>query len=259
MTAPPRDATAANDAATRLLTGLDVRTSALLLDVDGTLLDIAPRPDAVHVTDDLRRSLARLLECSGGALALVSGRPIVDLDTLFSPLRLSSVGGHGAEMRVDAGEIVGAVEPLPQALRDALARAQRFAPGVLIEDKGYSLALHYRNAPQVEEQLRAHVAAVRAQFPAEATEMLPGKAMFEVKRPGVTKGTGVRTLMTRPPFAGRRPVFIGDDVTDETVFAILPELDGIGFSVSRYFPGTRGTFESPQAVRRALQTLAEAG
>ena len=257
MTVSARDATAANHAATEIFTALDVRTIALLLDVDGTLVDIAPRPDEVHVPGDLCRALERLLERSGGALALVSGRPIRDLDGLFSPLKLPVVGGHGAEMRVRAGEVISPVPPLPQPLRAALARAQDFDPGIVVEDKGYSLGLHYRNAPQSEERLRAHIAAVRAEFAGEATEVLPGKALFEVKRPGVSKGNGVCELMKHPPFAGRRPVFIGDDVTDEAVFAVLPELGGIGFSVSRHFEGAAGIFESPEAVRRALQRLAE--
>ena len=107
--------------------------------------------------------------------------------------------------------------------------------------------------------MRDHIAAGRAAFPAEATEVLPGKAMFEVKRPGVSKGDAVRELMAHPPFAGRVPVFIGDDITDESVFAVLPEMGGKGFSVGRYFPGLAGTFESPLQVRRALQRLAANG
>lgn len=256
MTASVHDAATANHAAMEIFRALDVRTIALLLDVDGTLVDIAPRPDEVHVPDDLCRALERLLERGGGALALVSGRPIHDLDRLFAPLRLPVVGGHGAELRVRAGEIISPVEPLPSALRAALARSQDFDPGIVVEDKGYSVGLHYRNAPQAKERLRAHVAAVRAEFAGEATEVLPGKALFEVKRPGVNKGNGVRQLMNHPPFAGRKPVFIGDDVTDEAVFAILPELDGVGLSVSHRFEGVAGTFHSPGEVRRALKRLA---
>ncbi len=256
MTASARDAVAANEAATKIFTALDVRTIALLLDVDGTMVDIAPRPDEVHVPDDLCRALARLLERTDGALALVSGRPIRDIDGLFSPLILPVVGGHGAEMRVRDEKAFSSVEPLPEPLRAALARAQDFDPGIVIEDKGYSVGLHYRNAPQAAERLRAHIAAVRAEFADEMTEVLPGKALFEVKRPGVDKGNGVRQLLKNSPFAGRKPVFIGDDVTDAAVFAILPELGGIGFSVSRHFDGTVGIFESPGAVRLALQRLA---
>jgi trehalose 6-phosphate phosphatase len=236
--------------------GLDMRSIALLLDVDGTLVDIAPSPHEVHVPDELCRSLERLRELTGGALALVSGRPIVDLDRLFSPLALPAIGGHGAEMRVGAGEVIPAAKPLPQALRKLLAEAATPGSGVVVEDKGYSFALHYRNAPQQESRLRAHIAAARAAFRSEAVEVLPGKAMFEVKRPGVSKGVAVRALMTRAPFAGRVPVFIGDDVTDESVFALLPELGGKGFSVGRHFANVAGIFESPDEVRDALRRLA---
>jgi trehalose 6-phosphate phosphatase len=246
----------ANDAAMGIFAGLNPKTVAILLDVDGTLIEIGPSPNGVHVSDDLMRSLERLFELTGGALALVSGRPIADLDRLFSPLKLPAIGGHGAEMRVRGGEVINSAKSLPQDMRRQLADAATPGSGVIVEDKGYSLALHFRNGPQHEDRLRSHIAARRAAFPSEATKVLPGKAMFEVMRPDVNKGDGVRALMTHPPFAGRMPVFIGDDVTDESVFAVLPDLGGKGFSVSRQFAGLTGIFESPEQVRRALQRLA---
>jgi trehalose 6-phosphate phosphatase len=247
---------AANSAALNFFGQLDPQSIALLLDVDGTLIDIGPSPFEVDISATLKESLARLYSLTGGALALVSGRPIRDLDMLFQPLRLPSVGGHGAEMRIGDGAQVPRVADLPEALRKTLIDAATPESGVEFEDKGYSVALHYRKAPQHEERLREHVAASRAAYPAERTEVLPGKAMFEIKRPGVNKGDGVRALMTQPPFAGRIPIFIGDDVTDEAAFAILPELGGKGFSVSRNFEGLTGIFSSPEQVRRALQRLA---
>ncbi len=249
----------ANEEASDVFTGLDTRSTALLLDVDGTLIDIGPSPPEVHIPGGLLVSLERLFELTGGALALVSGRPIVDLDRLFSPLNLPAIGGHGAEIRVREAEVISGVVPLPADMRRHLAGAATPGSGIVVEDKGYSLALHYRNVPHHEERLRDHIAAGRAAFPAEATEVLPGKAMFEVKRPGVSKGDAVRELMAHPPFASRVPVFIGDDITDESVFAVLPEMGGKGFSVGRYFPGLAGTFESPLQVRRALQRLAANG
>lgn len=235
---------------------LDLKTTALLFDVDGTLIDIAPRPDAVAVPDDLRQSLARLAEAAGGALALVSGRSIADLDRLFAPLVLPAIGGHGAEMRISPRKAVETSAPLPEALRRELAAARAFDPGILIEDKGYSLALHYRAAPQAEAVLRRHIDAVCARFPSAALEVLPGKAVFEVKHPGVNKGEAVRRLMAQAPFAGRRPVFVGDDVTDESVFAQLPALGGLGFSVGRQFDRLAGIFGSPAELRRVLAALA---
>ena len=249
----------ASEAATAKFAKLDVTGIALLLDVDGTLIDIAPTPDAVEVPSDLRDSLARLLDRTAGALALVSGRPIAELDRLFAPLTLPAVGGHGAEMRLLDRETVQRAEFLPDAMRRQLDEARAFDPGIVCEDKGYSFTLHYRNAPQQKEQLARHIEKVRAAFPQEVVEVQAGKAVFELKRPTVSKGNAVRDLMEHPPFKGRRPVFIGDDETDKTLFAILPDYDGIGFSVGLLFPGLAGIFAKPADFRRALQILAEKG
>jgi len=249
----------ANDAAMDLFARLDTGSIALLLDVDGTLIDFGPTPHEVHVSDDLKETLTRLSPLTGGALALVSGRPIGDLDRMFAPLKLAAIGGHGAEMRLRGDEIINAAAPLPQDLRRHLAGAATPGSGVVVEDKVYSLALHYRQAPQHEDRLRAHIAAGRAAFPGEATELLTGKAILELKRPNVNKGDGVRELMRHPPFAGRIPVFIGDDVTDESAFAVLPELGGKGFSVRRQFTPLAGMFDSPMQVRTALRRLAAGG
>jgi trehalose 6-phosphate phosphatase len=245
-----------NHAAIEDFARLDPLAIALLLDVDGTIIDIGPSPHEVHVPDALCRSLERLLARADGALALVSGRPIRDLDRLFSPLTLPAIGGHGAEMRLRPGEVVACAEPLPEALRRQLKQAAAPGSGVVIEDKGYSFALHYRQAPQQEARLRELIARARAAFPGEALEVLPGKAMFEVKRPGVSKGEAVRRLLNYAPFAGRRPVFIGDDVTDASVFAALPALSGTGYSVGRHFEAVAGIFDSPDDVREALRRLA---
>lgn len=237
-------------------TALDLGLSALLLDIDGTLVDIGPSPFEVHVPEALCRSLARLLERMDGALALVSGRPIRDIDKLFSPLKLPAVGGHGAEMRLAGSEVITRAKALPGKLRKQLALASTPGSGVVLEDKGYSFALHYRQTPQQEPRLRALVDRARAEFPDEALEVLLGKAMFEVKRPGISKGEAVRSLMTQAPFAGRMPVFIGDDVTDESVFDLLPVLRGKGYSVGRHFAGLSGMFAAPDEVREALSRLA---
>jgi trehalose 6-phosphate phosphatase len=246
----------ANDPVMDVFSGLDLKKTALLLDVDGTIIDIGPSPNEVHVSDTLLRSLARLHELSGGAVALVSGRRIDDLDRLFSPLVLSSIGAHGAEMRINGDQSFYWAKPLPADLRRRLADACNIGPGVAAEDKDYSFALHYRKAPEHAEQLRRHIAAACKAFPAEPTELLLGKAMFEVKRPGISKGETIRKLMAHTPFSGRMPVFIGDDVTDESVFEVLPGIGGKGFSVSRYFPGLAGVFKDPAQVRSALDALA---
>lgn len=239
-----------------IFTGLDPRAVAFLFDIDGTLIDIGPSPFEVHVPDDLKDSLARLYDLSGGALALVSGRPIRDIDILFGPLKLPAVGGHGAETRVLNGATVPSIGDLPAELRRLLVAAATPDSGIEFEDKGYSVALHYRKAPKQAERLRRHIAAGRAAFPGEPTELLVGKAMFEVKRPGINKGDAVRALMKVPPFAGRTPVFLGDDVTDESVFDILAEIGGIGFGIGRHFPRIAGIFASPAELRAALRQLA---
>jgi trehalose 6-phosphate phosphatase len=236
----------------------DLRKYALLLDFDGTIVDIAPTPESVHVPPSLRRALARLVERTGGAVALVSGRPAAELDRFFAPLRLAIVGVHGAELRLLDGVATGRRDRalLEPRLRHQLGELR--GAGVRVEDKGYSVALHYRNAPERAGLIHAAVERISAASWDPPIEVLPGKAVIEIKTAGTSKGTGVRELMTHAPFAGRRPVFVGDDTTDETVFAIMPELDGIGFSVGREVTGVAGHFDAPANVRAWLDQLASA-
>ncbi|MFD2181271.1 trehalose-phosphatase [Rhodoplanes azumiensis] len=238
---------------------IDLDTMALLLDIDGTLLDFAPTPREVWVPPTLRRTLGALLARTDGALALVSGRALADLDLLFAPLELPAIGGHGAELRVAAGERsdparTPALDPM---VKRKLASVAELGPGVLIEDKGYSLALHWRLAPDKGDAVIAMVRSICDSFPDLPLEALPGKAVIEVKSATFDKATAVAELMQRPPFAGRRPVFLGDDVTDERVFPILPPLGGFGFAVGRDIPGTAGSFADPTAVRAWLDGLLE--
>src|ERR1700728_261278 len=153
----------------------DLRKCAILLDIDGTILDLAPSPQQVWVPPGLRRTLARLDDLTGGALALVSGRPLADIDLIFAPLQLAAVGGHGAELR-----------PLPNVapqrratslsgeLKRTLAALTALGPGILVEDKGYSLALHYRLAPDLGPALKTAVVEICSQTPAGYVEILPG-------------------------------------------------------------------------------------
>jgi trehalose 6-phosphate phosphatase len=247
-------ATAGNENAATALLALASSRPALLLDVDGTLLDIASAPDRVHVPAGLRETLQRLSTATGGACAFVSGRPIADLDRIFAPLELPAVGGHGAELRVSRDAVVQLAAPLPEALRTRLAGEATH--GVLVEDKGTSLALHFRNVPGREAGLREIAEAAIAAVPGEKLLLLDGKAVIEVKRGGIDKGTGVAALMAEPPFRGRHPVFIGDDVTDVSVFERLPRLGGTGFSVGRADPHVAAIFRAPQDVRDALAELA---
>src|SRR6201989_981190 len=211
---------------------------ALLLDIDGTLLDLAPTPREVWVPPGLAETLKRLLEKTSGALALVSGRSLNDIDLIFAPEEFPAVGGHGAEMRVAAdGDIAAIRAPqMDKELKRRLAAIAKLSPGILLEDKGYSLALHYRLAPHAEKAIYEAVSLIRADLPTAPIEVLPGKLVCEIKHAGFTKASGVRELMTHAPFKGRKPMFIGDDVTDETVFAIMPDFDGVAFSVGRRAP-----------------------
>ena len=230
---------------------------ALLLDIDGTLLDMAPTPREVWVPPELATALGRLLQLTNGAMALVSGRSINDIDLIFAPMQFPAVGGHGAEMRLDAeNESVAAhAPPLDKELKRRLAAIAKLSPGILLEDKGYSLALHYRLAPHAEKAIYEAVSLIRADLPNAPIEVLPGKCVCEIKHSGFNKASGVRELMTHEPFKGRRPVFIGDDVTDETVFAIMPDLGGQAFSVGRRAHGVAGHFDEPRDVREWLGHL----
>jgi trehalose 6-phosphate phosphatase len=231
--------------------------SAILLDIDGTLLDLAPTPREVWVPPNLSTTLNRLLARTSGALALVSGRSLNDIDLIFAPEQFPAVGGHGAEMRISAESEAVATHapPMDKELKRRLAAIAKLSPGILLEDKGYSLALHYRLAPHAEKAIYAAVSLIRADLPNAPIEVLPGKCVCEIKHSGFNKATGVVELMTHEPFKGRRPIFIGDDVTDEAVFGIMPDLGGLAFSVGRRAKGVADHFDEPRDVRNWLAHL----
>jgi trehalose 6-phosphate phosphatase len=231
--------------------------TAILLDIDGTLLDLAPTPREVWVPPGLSKTLNRLLMRTSGALAMVSGRSLNDIDLIFAPDQFPAVGGHGAEMRIEADSEAVATHapPMDKELKRRLAAIAKLSPGILLEDKGYSLALHYRLAPHAEKAIYEAVSLIRADLPNAPIEVLPGKCVCEIKHSGFNKASGVRELMTHEPFKGRRPLFVGDDVTDETVFSIMPELGGLAFSVGRRAKGVAGYFDDPGDVRSWLAHL----
>lgn len=233
--------------------------TAILLDIDGTLLDLMPTPREVWVPPGLSNTLNRLMARTSGALALVSGRPLNDIDLIFAPDQFPAIGGHGAEMRLSAdGEALDAhAPPMDKELKRRLAAIAKLSPGILLEDKGYSLALHYRLAPHAERAIYEAVSLIQADLPNAPIEVLPGKLVCEIKHAGFTKASGVRELMTHAPFKGRRPLFIGDDVTDESVFAIMPDMNGLAFSVGRRAKGVDGHFDAPSDVREFLARLLE--
>jgi trehalose 6-phosphate phosphatase len=237
---------------------IDLNRTALLLDVDGTLLEIAEKPDDVVVPPSLCNTLRELLGRSGGAVALVSGRTVETLDHLFQPLLMPAVGQHGAEMRLSPhGPLLRHTTSLSPALRSRIHHLAKGDRHIFVEEKSNSLAVHYRLAPQHEDFLKNEVPLiVAAEAEPDNVEVMFGKAVIDIKPKLFNKGLAVREVMAAAPFAGRRLVFIGDDTTDESVFAILPELNGIGYSVGRVVSGTQGTFSSPAHVRTWLAHIA---
>lgn len=217
-----------------LFAGVDL---ALFTDIDGTLIELAETPDQVVVSPGLPKTLKRLNQGLGGAVALVTGRRLEDIDRLFGPLPLTAAGQHGLERR----DAHGAVTQLPvdrrlmTAIADKLRDFAARHPGTEVEDKGLTIALHYRNAVDAEQPARRFVSDALHGL-GGALSLHDGKKVLEVKPHGVDKGTAVRDMMGAQPFAGRMPVFIGDDVTDEDGFAVVNDLGGISIEVGHREP-----------------------
>ena len=210
---------------------------ALFLDVDGTLLEIEREPGAVHVPEHLCRILEQLQKATTGALALVSGRSLAQLDRLFAPLRFSAAGLHGLERR-NLGRKTIRATPDPEVLEKARRRLAAFAEvnqGVLLEDKALTLALHYRTAPQLAEATIA-VAEQAVAESAGALALLHGKMVCEIKPPGIHKGRAIAAFLEEEPFVSRRPVFAGDDLTDEAGFATINERGGVSVQIGESRP-----------------------
>ncbi|HKY95416.1 MAG TPA: trehalose-phosphatase [Kiloniellales bacterium] len=205
---------------------------AYFLDFDGTLVDIAERPEAVQVLPALRMTLGTLSAATAGAVALVTGRRIEDLDALLHPLRLPAAGLHGGELRLAAEAPIerSGADTLSAPERAALAELQARHARVLVEDKGAAVALHYRGAPSAAGDCLALATRLVAAAP-RRRGLQRGKMVAEVKLVQGDKGEVVRRFLQTPRFAGRRPVFLGDDVTDEAGFAAVLALDGLAIRV----------------------------
>ena len=202
--------------------------AALFLDFDGTLVDIAPLPDAVAVEDRLHELIARLAERLDGRVAIVSGRSIEQLDTLFGGLTLATSGSHGAELR--AAGSTGHAITRPEIFDHVIDTMHAFAdanPGVVVEVKSLGIALHYRGAPDAESAARALASRLANDTDLSLQE---GKMVFEVRVPG-DKGQAISRFLDDAPFAGARPIFLGDDLTDEPGFAVVARAGGAGILV----------------------------
>ncbi|MDP2262157.1 MAG: trehalose-phosphatase [Hydrogenophaga sp.] len=234
----------------RLLTG----RSALFLDFDGTLAELAPRPEAVVVPRELIGLLGQLFEQLDGAMALVTGRAQADIEPFLAPLRLPAAFEHGAVRRPTSGTLVQAPTPeLGPALAAARALAARH-PGLLVEHKQTAMALHFRLAPEMQAECTAAMAAAIAHDP--GLQLLRGKAVVEVKSAHVSKGLAIAAFMKEAPFAGREPVFAGDDVTDEAGFDVVQQLGGTGVKVGEGPTCAAVRVADPLALRAWLQQAA---
>ena len=210
--------------------------AAVFLDVDGVLVPIAETPGEVTVEADLLEKLLALGARLNGAVALVSGRSLADLDRLFAPHSFAAAGLHGLERRDSAGHIHEApAMPELAELRPVLAAFVRQNPGTMVEDKGSAIALHYRRAPQAYEAARALMEFLVAPR-RSSLALVPGKMVFEVKPLSADKGVAIAGFMSEPPFQGRKPIFIGDDVNDEDGFGIVNDLGGLSVRVGSGTP-----------------------
>ena len=234
---------------------------ALFLDIDGTLLDLAATPDAIQVPLSLASDLQAVANRLKGALALVTGRSLPYADALFAPCRFPIAGLHGAEFRSADGQVT-VVAPTPAfvSLKQRLVEQTAWMEGVLIEDKGAAVAAHYRLAPAFDTALEG----IMKSFAEEAGPdwvLQPGKMVFEIRPARADKGDAVAAYLEEPAFAGRLPITIGDDLTDETMFALANARGGQSIRVGSLSTATCALAKasSPSAIRSALATIAAAG
>lgn len=236
---------------------LDARRDAAFLDIDGTLTPLMPHPDDVRAETARTQALRGLRDALGGAVALVSGRSLADIDRIVGDDSFAAAGVHGLERRRADGSIDRAKpHPALEAARVGLARIAAADPGLLVEDKGLGVTLHYRRAPQFEAQA---LAAAERLAREHGLALQRGDCIVELRTPGRDKGAAVRAFMAEPPFTGRRPVFVGDDLTDEHGFAAAAALGGFGVLVgSRTGSAAGSRLADPAAVLAWLGRAGEA-
>lgn len=228
----------------------------LFLDVDGTLVEFAPTPDGVRIEPALAALLERASEAFGGALAIVSGRSLADLDRLFAPRQGPAAGLHGLERRDAQGATHRATRGSSAALATARAMLEAIAaqhPGVLVEDKGASIAVHFRQAPQLERDLTWLLEQLVRDLGPDFT-LLPGACVLELKVRGPNKADAINAFLAEAPFAGRVPVFAGDDLTDVDGFTAVERVGGLSISVGDRVQG-RLRLSSPATLRSFLSDL----
>ena len=229
------------------------RGDALFLDFDGTLVDIAASPDDIVVPAALISLLSGLQTALDGAVALVTGRRIDHIDRFLAPLRLSIAGVHGGEIRLLPSDLVlHTADPVADLVVERVRRATHDIAGVWLELKGASIALHYRDAPRCSGLLEARLQALLA-HDAERLMLVRGRRVFEIMPRSVSKGTALSDFAAHPPFAGRRAVMIGDDVSDESAFAAAERIGGGALRVGgEHFGPGLADFSGPEEVRAWL-------
>lgn len=230
--------------------------TALFLDFDGTLVDIADQPHDVEVPHSLVQTLGSLNDALGGAVAVISGRPISQIDDFLRPLQLAAAGVHGAERRGANGEMTLLPAPGLDVVEQAARKLAGQNAGLLVETKRGSLALHYRQAPELEALCLSTMQQAVEQSP--GVTLLQGKMVVEAKPSGATKGGAIEAFLQEAPFAGRTPLFVGDDITDEVGFAAVQRLGGLGVKVGEGPTVAWQRIATPELFRQQLQDAATA-
>jgi trehalose 6-phosphate phosphatase len=230
---------------------------ALFIDIDGTLLSVAPTPDAVMVPADLVQLLDGLASGLGGAIAILTGRRVADADRLFAPLKLVASGVHGTELRSERGGPIATLAPtIPSDVIGAMNNIAGVASGILVEQKGCGVAVHYRNAPLARRALETELAAIIAASSYDLV-LRKGRKVLEAIPNGYSKGTALAALLSRPPFKGRSPVMVGDDVGDEPAFLTAERLGGMALRVAgEHFDKQEADFDGVAGVHAWLKALA---
>lgn len=234
------------------------KNAALFLDIDGTLLDVAPSPDLVSVPVELVGTLRQVSIGLSGAVAIITGRPVAEADQLFAPLRLVASGVHGTEIRTSPeGPVSRLADRVPSVVFERLKSVTSVSPKVWVEEKGTGIAIHYRNDPAAAPSVKAELVRLLAGVRDQQLKLCAGRKVFEVVPAGFSKGTALETLAALPQFRDRTPIMIGDDASDESAFAAAERLGGMALRVAgEHFSRDSAQFGGPAEVGAWLDCLA---